>query len=54
VKISSNSWWGEAEDYDYQCYSADRFIWRHDDMLALFAAGNEGDEGYFQPVMNDA
>lgn len=46
VRISSNSWGTEENPiYDDNCMQTDRFIWEHNDMLVLFAAGNEGDRG---------
>ena len=48
VRISSNSWGSEEEySYDSSCAQTDQFVWDYNDMLVLFAAGNDGDEGYF-------
>ena len=47
ARISSNSWGSEEEySYDSFCVQADEFVWDYNDMLVLFAAGNEGEEGY--------
>ena len=47
ARINSNSW-GSEEDYEYDsfCSQTDKFVWDYNDMLILFAAGNEGEEGY--------
>ena len=46
VRISSNSWGSRDEFfYDSFCSQTDEFVWDHDDMLILFAAGNEGEGG---------
>lgn len=47
ARISSNSWGSEDEYYyDSFCSQTDEFVWDYNDMLILFAAGNEGEEGY--------
>ena len=47
VHINSNSW-GSKDEYYYDsfCVQTDRFVWDYNDMLILFAAGNDGAEGY--------
>ena len=46
MRISSNSWGLEKTyEYDDLCMQADRFIWERNDMLVLYAAGNEGEFG---------
>jgi hypothetical protein len=47
AKLSSNSYGGMSNDYDDDTLGVDAFSNDHDDYLALFAAGNEGDEGYY-------
>lgn len=47
VHINSNSWGAEEEySYDSFCVQTDQFVWDYNDMLILFAAGNDGAEGY--------
>ena len=47
VRISSNSWGSRDEFYyDSFCSQTDEFVWDYNDMLVLFAAGNEGEGGY--------
>lgn len=46
VKISSNSWGTEQTySYDSLCSYTDQFVWEHNDMVILFAAGNDGEKG---------
>ncbi|CBK21403.2 uncharacterized protein [Blastocystis hominis] len=55
VRISSNSWGSRDEFfYDSFCVQTDEFVWDHDDMLILFAAGNEGEGGLFGSVTSPA
>jgi PGF-pre-PGF domain-containing protein len=46
AKIHTNSW-GSDTDGVYEGYSKllDEFTWEHPDMLILFSAGNEGEDG---------
>ena len=46
VRIASNSW-GLILPLGYitMCRKTDSFLWRHNDMTVLFAAGNEGEDG---------
>ena len=44
--ISSNSWGSPTGDYDHYCLDTDRFAHAHPTFLALFAAGNYGEEGF--------
>ena len=47
VHISSNSWGSiDVNVYDNQCKQVDQFVWEHNDMTILYAAGNSGDKGY--------
>ena len=47
-RIASNSWGLEEQSYyDSLCQQIDDFVWGHNDMFILFAAGNNGEEGYF-------
>lgn len=47
ARLHSNSW-GETRDmYTWNSQQIDWFSWQHQDFLALFAAGNSGDEGLF-------
>lgn len=48
ARISSNSWGapGVQGEYTYLSSQVDDYLWRHQDYLALFAAGNEGTSGY--------
>lgn len=45
--LHTNSWGGPFNFYDSDTISADDFQVQHDDFLALFAAGNDGSDGYF-------
>ena len=46
MKISSNSWGTEKTySYDSLCSYTDQFVWEHNDMVILFAAGNDGEKG---------
>lgn len=42
VRIHSNSWGSEKTHYDNSAASYDEFIYKHPEMLVLFAAGNSG------------
>ena len=44
--IASNSWGSPNGDYDHYCLDTDRFAYEHPTFLALFAAGNYGEEGF--------
>lgn len=47
VRIASNSWGlKEHSYYDDLCQQVDEYVWGHNDMFILFAAGNEGEKGY--------
>jgi hypothetical protein len=45
--LHTNSWGGPFNFYDSDTLSADQFQVTHDDFLVLFAAGNDGSDGYF-------
>ena len=46
VHISSNSWGLDTDvTYDGFCQQVDKFVWEHNDMTILYAAGNSGDKG---------
>ena len=45
--LHTNSWGGPFNFYDSDTLSADAFQLQHDDFLVLFAAGNDGSDGYF-------
>lgn len=47
ARLHTNSWGGPFNFYDSDTISADKFQVEHDDFLALFAAGNDGSDGYF-------
>jgi subtilisin family serine protease len=48
ARIHTNSWGGPLNAYsDVDSFSADSFQYTHADFLALFAAGNEGAEGFY-------
>ena len=47
AKLSSNSYGGMSNNYDDDTLGVDAFSNDNDDYLALFAAGNEGNEGYY-------
>ncbi|KAM5458266.1 hypothetical protein MaudCBS49596_000179 [Microsporum audouinii] len=46
ARIHTNSWGSDAPGrqlpYDVSCEEIDRFVWEHQDMVILFAAGNSG------------
>ena len=47
IKIVSSSWGSLGlYDYNYICYDVDKYIWENNDLVAVFAAGNYGEEGY--------
>ena len=46
-RIHSNSWGSYGNQYDSQCRDIDEYHYDTDDFLALFAAGNDGDEGFY-------
>ena len=49
VRISSNSWSIRIHyTYDEFCMQTDRFMWEHNDLLIVFAAGNEGSAGFVE------
>lgn len=45
--LHTNSWGGPFNFYDSNTISADEFQVKNDDFLVLFAAGNDGSDGYF-------
>ena len=46
VHISSNSWSSvNVYTYNDRCKQVDQFVWEHNDMTILYAAGNSGDKG---------
>jgi hypothetical protein len=45
--LHTNSWGGPFNFYDSDTLSADKFLVDHEDFLVLFAAGNDGADGYF-------
>jgi hypothetical protein len=47
ARIHSNSWGGPLNAYDDDSFSVDSFQYTHPDFLAIFAAGNEGAEGFY-------
>lgn len=40
VRIHSNSWGSDLNEYDIQARMVDAFVWAHPDLTVLFAAGN--------------
>ena len=51
VHIASNSWGDTSRFYyDSMCEQADSYMWKHNDFLLLFAAGNEGKNGWLHAV----
>ncbi len=45
ARIHTNSWGGgESGAYDEYARAVDRFVWEHQDMVILFAAGNDGED----------
>jgi hypothetical protein len=47
ARISSNSWGGDGLSYSDECLQTDTFVWNHPDFVAVFAAGNAGEDGYY-------
>ena len=47
ARVSSNSYGGMSNEYDDDTLGVDSFSNTNDDYLAIFAAGNEGNEGYY-------
>lgn len=47
AKVSSNSYGGMSNEYNDDTVGVDAFSNAHDDYLAIFSAGNEGNEGYY-------
>eukprot|EP00604_Paraphysomonas_vestita_P002812 CAMPEP_0174818882 /NCGR_PEP_ID=MMETSP1107-20130205/1813_1 /TAXON_ID=36770 /ORGANISM="Paraphysomonas vestita, Strain GFlagA" /LENGTH=431 /DNA_ID=CAMNT_0016031437 /DNA_START=818 /DNA_END=2110 /DNA_ORIENTATION=+ len=47
AKLHSNSWGGAFNAYDEDTLKMDGYLVDHQDFLAVFAAGNEGNEGYY-------
>jgi hypothetical protein len=47
ARLHSNSWGGPFNSYDEDATDIDDFQSTHTDFLALFAAGNDGSEGYY-------
>jgi subtilisin family serine protease len=54
ARISSNSWGSAVYDYDYKSAMTDEYIYDTDDMLILFAAGNNGGTDGDVSVMQQA
>ena len=53
ARIHSNSWGGgDPGAYDAQCEQLDRFVWRHQDMCILVAAGNDGTDQDGDGIIN--
>ena len=51
VRIASNSWGDTSRFYyDSMCEQADSYMWKHNDFLLLFSAGNEGENGWLHEV----
>jgi hypothetical protein len=42
VRIHSNSWGTDTNEYDVQARMVDAFVWAHPDLTVLFASGNAG------------
>ncbi|MGQ0797774.1 MAG: S8 family serine peptidase, partial [Methanobacteriota archaeon] len=42
VRIHSNSWGSDMNEYDVQARMVDAFVWSHPDFTILFASGNRG------------
>ncbi|HKZ99715.1 MAG TPA: S8 family serine peptidase [Thermoplasmata archaeon] len=42
VRIHSNSWGTDTNEYDVQARMVDAFVWAHPDLTILFASGNAG------------
>ena len=42
VRIHSNSWGSDQNEYDIQARMIDAFVWSHPDMTIVFASGNTG------------
>ena len=42
VRIHSNSWGTDVNEYDVQARMLDAFVWSHPDLAVFFAAGNAG------------
>ena len=47
ARIHSNSWGSPMNTYDDDDISIDSFQYTHPDFLAIFAAGNDGSEGFY-------
>lgn len=47
ARIHTNSWGGPFNQYDEMAVEIDDFLNQHDDFLVLFAAGNDGEEGFY-------
>lgn len=46
ARVHSNSWGAEVKgEYNYMAAQMDQFIWKHDDMVVVAAAGNSGGSG---------
>src|SRR3546814_20848007 len=45
--IHSNSWGSNTQTTDENCYQLDSFTHEHPEFLALCAAGNNGEMGYY-------
>ena len=42
VRVHSNSWGADTNEYDLQAWMVDSFVWSHPDLVVVFAAGNAG------------
>jgi hypothetical protein len=42
VRVHSNSWGADVNEYDLQARMIDSFVWSHPDLVVVFAAGNAG------------
>ncbi len=42
VRIHSDSWGADTNEYDVQARQVDAFVWSHPDLTIFFAAGNKG------------
>jgi hypothetical protein len=47
ARIHSNSWGSSYQACDDSCFEIDKFTYENKDFAVLFAAGNDGSNGYF-------
>ena len=47
ARLHSNSWGSSPNTYDAGCADIDKYHYETDDFLVLFAAGNDGSEGFY-------